>query len=725
MYHNNLLLNNPRLLIFVSMGQLLYWGMSILVVLIFSGSIGYAEDKQDPLSPSQRQWLREHEDEIILVEYNGFPPMEFRNDEDEWVGISSDYINVIEKRLGFKFKRIRAEELTMDSWVDLTKNKIVTKCNLQKTRMRSERFLFTEPYVEFPHAIIVNKDTKGDFSLDKLKGMKISVARYYAIHELLSASNPHLDLDPVDGDLVGLQRVAFKKSDAMIVNFATASYYIEKEGLVNLRFAGTVGEPNKLRFATSSNCPEFHEILKVGLRQIDDKERKAIYDRWISLGREIFITSRTFWNIMFISSAVVLVIVLVSFKVNSLLKDKVAQKTRELEEELAVREKMEKQILQARKMEAIGTFAGGIAHDFNNVLGTIIGYGEMIELFDIKKENTVRSHVQKILNAAYRGQSLVEQILTFSRKTEPQKIPVRTESIVNEVLDSLRAGLSANINVVKKNRCDSDMVVADPTQIYQILMNLCKNAGYSMQDSGGTLTVIIDELHNSPENDAPVFGLESKTYIKISVTDTGVGMTSETMEHIFEPFFTSKPPEEGSGMGLAIVHGIVANLDGVINVMSEPGRGTVVEVYLPKYLEGIVPGPAGGDPDTTCRKGCILLVDDELWFMEYLKEILERFGHEIIIKCDAFEALRYFHVHATSIDLVISDQLMPRLTGLELASEIKLSRPDLPIILCSGLPAPVSESELRKSGIDTFIQKTIGAYQLIELVESLLTKTEG
>jgi len=377
----------------------------------------------------------------------------------------------------------------------------------------------------------------------------------------------------------------------------------------------------------------------------------------------------------------------------------------------------EKQLRQARKMEAIGTLAGGIAHDFNNILSAVIGYSE-IALDRIQNDEKLKDHLQEILNAGVRARDLVKQILTFSRQSEQEMQPVKVKLIVKEVLKLLRASLPATIEIRQTIESDG-IVMADPTQIHQILMNLCTNAAHAMRQKGGLLSVSLTDLQVTASMADRYPGAAPGPYQVLAVGDTGHGMSADVVEKIFDPFFTTKAKEEGTGMGLSVVDGIVKGHGGLITVESEPGKGTKFQVYFPiarksGRLEAEIIGPLpSGDEH-------ILLVDDEKPLADIGRLMLERQGYRVTTRTSSIEALELFKAKADHFDLVLTDLMMPNMTGLELARELLKIRPDIATILCTGFSENLTEETLHAAGIRALLLKPMTAHELAHAVRKVL-----
>jgi len=368
---------------------------------------------------------------------------------------------------------------------------------------------------------------------------------------------------------------------------------------------------------------------------------------------------------------------------------------------------IEAQLRQSQKMETIGTLAGGIAHDFNNILVPIIGYTEMsLELLTDNEQ--VKSNLEKILKASTRAKGLITQILTFSRQDKKGLENIEIHILIKEALKLLRSSLPSTIEIRQDIDENCGTILADPTQIQQVLMNLCTNAYHAMREKGGILEIKLTLINIDEKTAAQHKGFQSgKSYVLLSVKDTGKGMDETIKERIFEPFFTTKKVGEGTGLGLAAVHGIVLSHGGKITVESQPGKGSTFNVYLPqtnikndksvKIINN--PLPKGHEH--------ILFIDDEKDIVSLYKQILENLGYKVTAKTDSLETVKEFKKNSEIYDLVITDQTMPYMTGVELAREILTIRPDIPIILCTGYSETISQEKAKEIGIKDFIMKPL------------------
>jgi PAS domain S-box-containing protein len=378
----------------------------------------------------------------------------------------------------------------------------------------------------------------------------------------------------------------------------------------------------------------------------------------------------------------------------------------------------ERHLRQAQKMEAIGTLAGGIAHDFNNILTPILGYTEMA-LLNFSGADQVRQHLEEVLKASHRAKDLVNQILTFSRQTEKEWKPMQLVPVIKEVLMLLRASLLPNIEVRYSIHTDRDIVRADPTQMHQVLMNLCTNAMHAMRDRGGVLDVQLRQITVDARSRGALARLTHGTYIDLTVADTGTGMDRPTMERIFEPFFTTKRGGEGTGMGLAVVHGIITSLKGTITVESEVGKGSVFHIVLP-LLEQAMENPTAVSGTLPSGTECVLFVDDENDIVQMASHMLISLGYTPVLCTQSLEALQTFRENPGRFDIVITDQIMPAMVGTDMAREMIRLRPDIPIILCTGFSKTVTPQEAQEAGIREFLMKPIILRQLADAIRRVL-----
>ena len=401
------------------------------------------------------------------------------------------------------------------------------------------------------------------------------------------------------------------------------------------------------------------------------------------------------------------------------LEAEVSLRTQDLEKELTRRKETEAHLIRAQKMEAIGTLAGGIAHDFNNILSVIMGYSE-IALLAAKKDAALSDYIRQIYVAGERARDLVHQILTFSRRSDDELRPAKISVIIKEVLKLLGATLPSTITI-ENDIVSASSVLANPTQIHQLIMNLCTNAAHAMEDKKGVLAVKLTDIELGPESLVGQMDVTAGNYVKLSVSDTGKGMSSDVLERIYDPFFTTKPPGKGTGLGLSTVHGIVKNHYGSIAVSSKPNEGTTFDILLPIVDLEVVSDISGEEPIPTGTER-ILFVDDDKVIVKMSKVMLEKLGYQVNSKTSSIDALVDFKRQPNKYDVVITDLTMPQMTGFELADEILSVRPDTPIILCSGYVAKIPVDELKSMGIQAVVSKPVSRRKIAEVIRGVLSR---
>ncbi len=383
---------------------------------------------------------------------------------------------------------------------------------------------------------------------------------------------------------------------------------------------------------------------------------------------------------------------------------------------------LERQLQHAMKIEAIGTLAGGIAHDFNNILGAIMGYTELGR-FEAPKDSVLDTYLLQVLKASQRAKSLVEQILIFSRQGEIQPRPLMLKPIIEEVLKLLRASIPATIAINANISKNSGPVMADPTQIHQVLMNLCTNAAHSMLAKGGMLSIGLQNTTLSPKDPILVShpDLKPGPFLNLMVSDTGHGIDPLILHRIFEPYFTTKEKGEGTGLGLSAVHGIVQRCGGAITVESQMGKGTSFYVLLPLVSLEIEESPAA-IPLTQGKRERVLLVDDEPMLADLGHKMIERLGYQVVAKTSSREALECFQENPDGFDILITDQTMPLFTGEELARECLRLRPQIPIIICTGYSERIDHQKALEMGISKLLAKPVIMTELAEAIRQALNK---
>jgi signal transduction histidine kinase/CheY-like chemotaxis protein len=382
---------------------------------------------------------------------------------------------------------------------------------------------------------------------------------------------------------------------------------------------------------------------------------------------------------------------------------------------------LESLVRNSQRLEAIGMLAGGIAHDFNNVLSAIIGYAELA-MMDVADGSPMRHIMEQIVKAGLRGRDLIQQILSFSRRTEQKAAPLHLSHVVKEAVKFMRASLPSTIELKYNIDPEEEAVLVDPTQIHQVLMNLGANAAYAMRESGGTLEITLCNTSVDEETARVCVDLITGNYQELTVKDTGCGIDPQVLDRIFDPYFTTKPLGEGTGLGLSTTHGIVKNLGGAIRVHSVTGQGTTFRIYLPCIKAEVIPDASRALVPAATGTERILLVDDEVSLVDVSRKMLGRLGYVVTGMNSGVEALRAFHQDPDRFDLVITDQTMPGMTGVELSREILKMRPDLPIILFTGYSQQVDRPAAMAMGIRHFILKPFILQEIVKAIRDLFDR---
>ena len=386
--------------------------------------------------------------------------------------------------------------------------------------------------------------------------------------------------------------------------------------------------------------------------------------------------------------------------------------------DISEEKQLQSQLQQSQKMEAIGTLAGGIAHDFNNILMAILGHCDLAET-RLAEDSEAIGNLNQVKKAGNRARRLIQQILAFSRMGEQERIALSLTPLIKEALKFLRSTLPTSIEIRDYIEADPGIIEADATQIHQVIMNLSTNAGHAMREEGGTLHVKLIRVEVDRQTALQYHALHAGPHVRLTVTDTGCGMDSETLEHIFDPYFTTKEVGEGTGLGLSVVHGIVKTHGGTITVESEPGKGTAFHVYFPVIEKDVETQEEDEEPLPTGNER-ILFVDDEQVILHVAEEMLKQLGYDVVTQKSSVEALELFRAEPDRFDLVITDMTMPKMTGDQLALELMKIRPDIPIILCTGFSHKISEEQAKEIGIKAFVMKPLVRRGMADIIREVL-----
>lgn len=387
----------------------------------------------------------------------------------------------------------------------------------------------------------------------------------------------------------------------------------------------------------------------------------------------------------------------------------------------AEKEKLQMQLIQSQKQEAIGTLAGGIAHDFNNILGGMIGYTELVLMNETPTlDNKKITHLRRVLEAGNRAKELVQQILRFSRKEETVMGVVAMTPLIKESIKLLRATLPTTIRIDQRITAKPDTICGDPTQIHQVLMNLCTNAYHAMRENGGVLTISLENVTLESARKAMAIEVPPGTYLKLIIQDTGCGITPDVLDRVFEPYFTTKKVNEGTGLGLSVTLGIVRNHNGLIEVQSSIGEGTRFKIHLPLHNQAAAEKirPAVDLPRGNGQR--VLVVDDEFFFLDVVRQNLEYLGYQVTACQSSLKALEAYKQTSGKVDLLVTDQTMPEMTGIQLIAEIRKTGATMPVILCTGYSETVTEQSAKHYGINRFLLKPVTITDLAQAVHKAL-----
>lgn len=384
------------------------------------------------------------------------------------------------------------------------------------------------------------------------------------------------------------------------------------------------------------------------------------------------------------------------------------------------RKNYETQLIQTQKMESIGTLAGGIAHDFNNMLSPIMISSELA-MMKLPEDNPVQQELKAIFRAGERARDLVRQILTFARKSDENRVELHAVKIVMDSLKFMRSTIPTTIDIQHEIKTKNDVILADKTRLNQVVMNLFTNAAHAMKEKGGTLKIVLTDVKYGKSSVIQGVSLKPGQYLKLSVSDTGTGISLEIMDKIFEPYYTTKAPGEGTGMGLAVVHGIVKNYNGEITVESSVGKGTTFNVFLPLIDKETVDADKS---ETKLHFGSerILYIDDEIDLISPVKAMLEKLGYTVTVNTSSVDALELFKKNPHDFDLVITDQTMPDMTGKDLAVQLRSVRQDIPVILCTGYSDQINEESALSMGISSFLLKPILISDISKIIREVLDR---
>lgn len=782
-----------------NLNTFLQWHWLAPSLLLVTAATALADDHTGLLNQEERDWLQSLKEPIIVGTERNYRPYAYLDEEGDFAGVAADYLRLLEEKLGLSFV-VHEYETFADMLDAARKRHIDIVPFVIATEERSGYLAFTQPVFEARDRILVRSETTGALGIADLEGMRVGVIDGYVAQSQIEEEYPDILLFPMPNEPAALRELSLGMLDALIVDIGVASYYIQQDGISNLRVAGEFGEVGLQTFGTRSDWPALNTILGKGLASISTAEREEIRRHWISISgvdpREL---DRLWKQLAMIVGTIALAIVGILFW-NLSLRRVVARRTVELERELAERrrvevvkgrlavaveqsaeyvliidtsgnieyanvafleangvaslhgrrlysmtvgdargtlisalreirdagvwrgrvdlersrdgsmkvsmtiapihnedgeidgfvvtarditneEQLESRLRQREKLSALGTLANGIAHDFNNLLVPILGYTDLIRM---ESEEKVDSYLDAITEASERARNLVQRILIFGRGGTGVKVATDLRFEVEDAISFVRSLLSDDIEVeAQLKKCGT--VMADRTQIQQILLNLCTNASDSMTEDGGVLTIRVGKYVCEDGGESSLADLVPGEYALLTVSDTGAGMDAEKCAKVFDPYYTDKRRGKGTGLGLAIVHGIVRGHGGAIRVASEPGKGTDVRIYFPTVAAE--PARIEAESGLTIPRGSgerIMVIDDDKLVLSTVAVMVKGLGYEVSEWTDPVDALDALKDGSGKFDAILTDLTMERLSGIEFARHALEAAPDLPVAIMTG-----------------------------------------
>lgn len=668
-------------------------GLTLLLGFAGQPSVSVEAAEAINFTSEELAWIEDHPD-IRLAPDPDFSPIEIIDSDGVYSGIAADFVKLLEERLPLKFEIVQ-----LDSWTQAIRQAKSRKIDMfgaaVPTPERLEYLSFTQPYLEFPAVVLVRDSAEHFPTLSELKGKRVAVVANYADHEYMKRAHPQIPLEVMPDISSGLRQVSFGKVDAMVLNLASASYYIQKDGISNLKVTEDTDFIFDLSFAVRSDWAPLIPILEKGLAAISAAEKKAVMDRWISLGSAGWRPSPLF--VISLLSILLLLALLAILYWNRSLQRLVGERTVELEQELADRieaekekEKLLQEVHRAKKMKAIGVLAGGVAHDLNNILAGAVGYSDLV-MRKIANDSPLQYYFKEIRESGRRAAAVVADLLTISRDAAAERTVVDLNLIIKEYQQSAeQQNLVANYPAIEFRFSCSDAqlkLACSVVHLKKSLMNLVINAAEATQQ--GVVTVRTAELTDR-ERELLTAPLKSDNYVVLSVEDNGPGIADEDLEHIFDPFFTKKKlGHSGTGLGLAVVWNTLQEHQGHIEVTRPASGGSCFALYLPA---------SDGDLEQTFEHAVrelegqgehVLVIDDEEHIRILATGLLSDLGYRVSTAASGEEAIRFLQKHP-QVDLLLLDMLMdPGLNGYQTYKQVKSFLPDQKALISSGF----SESE--------------------------------
>jgi len=661
-------------------------------------------------------------------------PIIFINDDGAAQGLFVDILEEVAIKENWRLEYVSGQ--FSDIFTQLREGKIDLLPAIAYSKQREQIIDYTSETIMANWAELYVSVDKNLSSLLELEGKKIGVTKgdihFTALKELTNRFNISCRFIEADQYETVFEMLEANFVDVGVVNRLYGNRNKQK---YSVKATPVIYNPIEIRFGSTKGKNQ--DILTIIDSYMLDfsADRQSIYyqsfNRWFNVDSEKVIPRWVFYLLI-----AVVGVTLFFFLTSLLLRRQVQRRTEDLantnsrlESQILERTKaeiekgkLEARLNQAQKMEAIGTLAGGIAHDFNNILSAILGYTELAK-DDCKPGSTIEKDLEKVLASGNRAKGLVQQILAFSRQSATEFQYIQPASIVKETINMLRPSLPTTIEIIENIDPATGHIFADPSQISQIVMNLSTNAFHAMEEAGGRLSISLKETAFKNEELIHEQGVTAGVFIKLSICDSGPGMTQEVKDKIFDPYFTTKGIGKGTGMGLSIVHGSVKSYGGFIILNSELGKGSDFQIFFP-VLEEPVPHKIDAVEQIPAGEERILFIDDEAILAEMGKHMLERLGYHVTVRKSSLEALETFQNQPDQFDIVITDQTMPGMTGVDLARRMMQIRPDIPIILCTGYSSIISEEKAKSMGIKEFALKPLAKKDIAKLIRKALVDNQ-
>jgi len=656
----------------------------------------------DTLTLSERNWLQTNISFSLGVDHNSYP-FEFTDDDNNLSGISSDYVDFISKQLHISLNVV--EDITwVQSLEKLKAGKIDVMSSMVPTDKRVKTMLFTKPYFEMQSVVVTRKGGFYAESMNSLDYKKVGIIEGYVFAELISQDYPNIKVVPVSSVAEGLELLDDGELDGYIDALPVVNHQIDKDNYFNLIIASFTPYKLQLSMAVRLELEPLIPILNKALDSMDVKSKSIIANSWLAVriqeGTQL--TTILKWAIPILTCLISIIFIFMVIN-------------RKLKKEIRQRELLEDQLLESKKMKALGELAGGIAHDFNNILGIIIGNSELLRM-KFTSDDTIQKYINNIYNASARATELVRQIMTFSRMSKVPLLSMYVSDVIHECIELIKSTSPENIDILYEIESGYDYVIkGDKTQVNQILLNLCTNAIDAMSPKGGTLEIKLSASNIQVPNELN----DNNRYISLKVKDSGCGIEENIIKNIFDPFFSTKEVGKGSGLGLSVVYSIINGHNGNISVVNNRQSGVEFTVLLPRTLEAPFNEKAEVSNEHEGR-GNILLAEDEEDLRLLYREHLESTGYNVIACENGKEALALFTRTPENFDLLMTDHSMPLMTGTELIAAVLEIKRDIPIILATGYADIESIDKVVSRHSYKCIVKPINRSVLLETVSSCI-----